>query len=111
MRRLSELITFPRPWYRKQLVRRLFFGEHSVPANPSTLNTNFSNTQRPESACSSSTLPYSALKFKLTGKNNTINSSYLTRNQSPLKSASSTNHFNQRFLFDYIMLKKYVFLL
>uniref|UniRef100_A0A915E6Q2 Bridge-like lipid transfer protein family member 1 C-terminal domain-containing protein n=1 Tax=Ditylenchus dipsaci TaxID=166011 RepID=A0A915E6Q2_9BILA len=32
MRRLSELLTFPKPWYRKQLIRRLFFGEQSVAA-------------------------------------------------------------------------------
>lgn len=30
MRRLSELLTFPKPWYRKQLFCRLFFGERSV---------------------------------------------------------------------------------
>lgn len=30
MRRLSELLTFPKPWYRKLLIRRLFFGEQSV---------------------------------------------------------------------------------
>uniref|UniRef100_A0A7E4VU99 FSA_C domain-containing protein n=1 Tax=Panagrellus redivivus TaxID=6233 RepID=A0A7E4VU99_PANRE len=30
MRRLSELLAFPKPWYRKVLVRRLFFGDQSV---------------------------------------------------------------------------------
>uniref|UniRef100_A0A1I7VD79 FSA_C domain-containing protein n=1 Tax=Loa loa TaxID=7209 RepID=A0A1I7VD79_LOALO len=30
MRRLAELISFPKPWYRHTIVRRLFFGNHSV---------------------------------------------------------------------------------
>lgn len=30
MRRLAELISFPKPWYRRTIVRRLFFGDHSV---------------------------------------------------------------------------------
>ncbi|VDO78822.1 unnamed protein product [Onchocerca flexuosa] len=30
MRRLAELISFPKPWYRHTIVRRLFFGDHSV---------------------------------------------------------------------------------
>ncbi|CAG9534922.1 unnamed protein product [Cercopithifilaria johnstoni] len=30
MRRLAELISFPKPWYRHTIVRRLFFGGHSV---------------------------------------------------------------------------------
>uniref|UniRef100_A0A158R4Y4 FSA_C domain-containing protein n=1 Tax=Syphacia muris TaxID=451379 RepID=A0A158R4Y4_9BILA len=39
MRRLAELISFPKPWYRKTIMRRLFFGEHSfknVEHSPST---------------------------------------------------------------------------
>ncbi|KAE9555244.1 hypothetical protein FO519_001495 [Halicephalobus sp. NKZ332] len=30
MRRLSELLAFPKPWYRKVLVRRLFFGDQAM---------------------------------------------------------------------------------
>lgn len=30
MRRLAELISFPKPWYRRTIVRRLFFGGHSM---------------------------------------------------------------------------------
>ncbi|KAL3998683.1 Fragile site-associated protein C-terminus family protein [Acanthocheilonema viteae] len=30
MRRLAELISFPKPWYRHTIVQRLFFGDHSV---------------------------------------------------------------------------------
>ncbi|MCP9260407.1 DNA mismatch repair protein Msh6 [Dirofilaria immitis] len=30
MRRLAELISFPKPWYRHAIVRRLFIGDHSV---------------------------------------------------------------------------------
>ncbi|VDN01800.1 unnamed protein product [Thelazia callipaeda] len=30
MRRLAELISFPKPWYRRTIVHRLFFGGHSV---------------------------------------------------------------------------------
>lgn len=30
MRRLSELLSFPKPWYRKKLIRRVFFGEQSL---------------------------------------------------------------------------------
>ncbi|VDK28662.1 unnamed protein product [Gongylonema pulchrum] len=30
MRRLAELISFPKPWYRRTIVRRLFFGDPSV---------------------------------------------------------------------------------
>ncbi|KAI1727267.1 hypothetical protein Ddc_04564 [Ditylenchus destructor] len=38
MRRLSELLTFPKPWYRKQLIRRLFFGDQSVAATNAATN-------------------------------------------------------------------------
>lgn len=97
MRRLNELITFPRPWYRKQLVRRLFFGEHSVPANPSTFNTHYSNMQRPYSACSSVTAAHSA-ELKFIKKNNTTDTNYFIKNQNLLKSISSDNYLGQRFL-------------
>ncbi|KAI6182660.1 FSA-C domain-containing protein [Aphelenchoides bicaudatus] len=30
MRRLSELLSFPKPWYRKKLIQRVFFGEQSI---------------------------------------------------------------------------------
>uniref|UniRef100_A0A158Q731 FSA_C domain-containing protein n=1 Tax=Elaeophora elaphi TaxID=1147741 RepID=A0A158Q731_9BILA len=40
MRRLAELISFPKPWYRHTIVRRLFFGGHSV--KTPTFNTDTS---------------------------------------------------------------------
>jgi hypothetical protein len=30
MRRLAELVSFPKPWFRKKLMRRVFFGEQSI---------------------------------------------------------------------------------
>lgn len=30
MRRLGELLSFPKPWYRKKLMQRVFFGEQSI---------------------------------------------------------------------------------
>lgn len=30
MRRLAELISFPKPWYRRAIVHRFFFGDRFV---------------------------------------------------------------------------------
>uniref|UniRef100_A0A915Q466 DNA mismatch repair proteins mutS family domain-containing protein n=1 Tax=Setaria digitata TaxID=48799 RepID=A0A915Q466_9BILA len=40
MRRLAELISFPKPWYRHTIMRRLFFGGHSM--KTPTYNTEMS---------------------------------------------------------------------
>lgn len=32
MRRLNELIAFPKPWYRAAIMRRVFFGDRSMKA-------------------------------------------------------------------------------
>ncbi|KAI6241376.1 FSA-C domain-containing protein [Aphelenchoides fujianensis] len=39
MRRLGELLCFPKPWYRKKLVQRLFFGEQSLVRKSSVSST------------------------------------------------------------------------
>ncbi|KAI6225838.1 FSA-C domain-containing protein [Aphelenchoides besseyi] len=39
MRRLGELLCFPKPWYRKKLIQRLFFGEQSLVRKTSTSST------------------------------------------------------------------------
>lgn len=37
MRRLTEILAFPKAWYRRRIVRRLFLGDISVPpSNPTT---------------------------------------------------------------------------
>ncbi|CAD5207349.1 unnamed protein product [Bursaphelenchus okinawaensis] len=36
MRRLGELLSFPKPWYRKKLIQRVFFGEQSLQRKNST---------------------------------------------------------------------------
>lgn len=40
MRRLAELISFPKPWYRHTIAQRLFFGGHSV-KTPTYTETSF----------------------------------------------------------------------
>uniref|UniRef100_A0A1I7S228 FSA_C domain-containing protein n=1 Tax=Bursaphelenchus xylophilus TaxID=6326 RepID=A0A1I7S228_BURXY len=39
MRRLGELLSFPKPWYRKKLIQRVFFGEQSLQRKNSTSTT------------------------------------------------------------------------
>uniref|UniRef100_A0A8L7TDP8 FSA_C domain-containing protein n=1 Tax=Brugia malayi TaxID=6279 RepID=A0A8L7TDP8_BRUMA len=41
MRRLAELISFPKPWYRHTIVRRLFIGDHSVKTPTYNTETSF----------------------------------------------------------------------
>ncbi|KHN73253.1 Uncharacterized protein Tcan_11964, partial [Toxocara canis] len=59
MRRLAELISFPKPWYRRTIVRRLFFGDHSV--KTPTAGAHYSScsvsklSHKPDIAASSST--------------------------------------------------------
>ena len=47
MRRLSELLAFPKPWYRKVLVRRLFFGDQSMPVRRASLSPSSEITTTP----------------------------------------------------------------
>lgn len=39
MRRLGELLSFPKPWYRKKLMQRVFFGEQSIVRKGSVSST------------------------------------------------------------------------
>uniref|UniRef100_A0A0N5B9N6 FSA_C domain-containing protein n=1 Tax=Strongyloides papillosus TaxID=174720 RepID=A0A0N5B9N6_STREA len=55
LRRLSELLAFPKPWYRKILVKRIFLGEYAVNIN--------------ERRFSSSTINISSERFPLTKEN------------------------------------------
>ncbi|KHJ81230.1 hypothetical protein OESDEN_19084 [Oesophagostomum dentatum] len=36
MRRLSELIAFPKPWYRAAIARRVFFGDQAMSREPAS---------------------------------------------------------------------------
>lgn len=43
MRRLSEILAFPRAWYRRSIVRRLFLGDVSVHTNVNVHTHNTTN--------------------------------------------------------------------
>ncbi|VDK65860.1 unnamed protein product [Onchocerca ochengi] len=52
MRRLAELISFPKPWYRHAIVRRLFFGDHSVKTPTHGTETSFVMNHAPSRSLS-----------------------------------------------------------
>lgn len=69
MRRLSELMAFPKPWYRAAIARRVFFGDQAMardpPSQPSTLTAQSQhlsaapravNVMRPDKAWSATVL-------------------------------------------------------
>uniref|UniRef100_A0A1I7XZZ8 FSA_C domain-containing protein n=1 Tax=Steinernema glaseri TaxID=37863 RepID=A0A1I7XZZ8_9BILA len=64
IKRLNEVFAFPKPWYRRNLVRRVFFGDHSVVSRPEHVRRRASSTAaittadtRTVSTISSSALP------------------------------------------------------
>jgi hypothetical protein len=47
MRRLTEILAFPRAWYRRSIVRRLFLGDLTRTV-PSSVYSDHSNSMEPE---------------------------------------------------------------
>ena len=52
MRRLSEILAFPKAWYRRTLVRRLFLGEFKTTSFHSAETTTAASNVGPETATS-----------------------------------------------------------
>ncbi|KAI1727949.1 hypothetical protein DdX_00092 [Ditylenchus destructor] len=83
MRRLSELLTFPKPWYRKQLIRRLFFGDQSVAATNAAANLQRFN--------SSSTSAYQSPHNRHSSKAGSISGHQITQKGRNIGSAHQIN--------------------
>ncbi|VDO69537.1 unnamed protein product [Heligmosomoides polygyrus] len=56
MRRLSELMAFPKPWYRAAIARRVFFGDQAMARDPPSQPSTLTAQSQPDKAWSATVL-------------------------------------------------------
>lgn len=110
MRRLTEILAFPKAWYRRRIVRRLFLGDLSVP-QPTTGDVDGSKIDNAETvndkdAKKGSLLAGNREKLRLSFENDMPSHSKLkdTTNSSSFDSNASPSDTNQKIAWETLVL-------
>ncbi|VDM59518.1 unnamed protein product [Angiostrongylus costaricensis] len=94
MRRLSELMAFPKPWYRAAIARRVFFGDQTVSREP-TSQPAAARSDKPWSATVLLAVQWKELNVNAQMSNTMGNTSWRAR-RGLLRAIAKLNSFSER---------------